>query len=137
MRVSPTRWRRKPAGIDVERNYVTVTLCIAYPTGTILPFRDCLSTISMIFITYNKSVFGLVPRLSTRHCLHLLCAVAPLLPGAGARRCRSISPAHTALSSKPAAHRCCCRSTGEMDGRSDARPFHRLCSAYYTRSVNN
>ena len=24
----PTRWRRKPAGIDMERNYVIVTLCI-------------------------------------------------------------------------------------------------------------
>ena len=23
----PTRWLRKPAGIDVERNYVTITLC--------------------------------------------------------------------------------------------------------------
>ena len=28
IRVLLTRWRRKPAGIDVERNYVTVTLCI-------------------------------------------------------------------------------------------------------------
>ena len=26
VRVLPTRWRRKPAGIDTERNYVTVTL---------------------------------------------------------------------------------------------------------------
>ena len=26
--VLPTRWRRKPADIDTERNYVTVTLCI-------------------------------------------------------------------------------------------------------------
>ena len=26
--VVPTRWRRKPAGIDTERNYVTVTLCL-------------------------------------------------------------------------------------------------------------
>ena len=26
--VLPTRWRRKPAGTDVDRNYVTVTLCI-------------------------------------------------------------------------------------------------------------
>ena len=29
MRVLPTKWRRKPAGIDIERNYVTVTLCIS------------------------------------------------------------------------------------------------------------
>ena len=28
LRVLPTRWRRKPAGIDMERNHVTVTLCI-------------------------------------------------------------------------------------------------------------
>ena len=30
MRVLPTRWRRKPTGIDIERNYVTVTLCIKF-----------------------------------------------------------------------------------------------------------
>ena len=28
IRVLPTKWRRKPAGIDVQRNYATVTLCI-------------------------------------------------------------------------------------------------------------
>ena len=28
IRVLPTGWRRKPAGIDMERNYVTVTICI-------------------------------------------------------------------------------------------------------------
>jgi len=28
MRVLPTKWRRKPAGTDMERNYVTVILCI-------------------------------------------------------------------------------------------------------------
>jgi len=28
MRVLPTKWRRKPAGIDMERNYVTVTQCL-------------------------------------------------------------------------------------------------------------
>jgi len=27
--VLPTRWRRKPAGIDTERNYFTVTLYMA------------------------------------------------------------------------------------------------------------
>jgi len=27
-RVLPTRWWRKPAGIDTERNYVTVALCV-------------------------------------------------------------------------------------------------------------
>ena len=32
MRVLPTKWRRKPAGIDMERNYVTVTLCMLRPT---------------------------------------------------------------------------------------------------------
>jgi len=37
-------------------------------------------------------------------------AAAPLLLGAGTRCCRSISPARGALSSKPAARRCCCRS---------------------------
>ena len=28
LRVLPTRWRRKPASIGMDRNYVTVTLCI-------------------------------------------------------------------------------------------------------------
>ena len=44
-------------------------------------------------------------------------AVAPLLLGAGSRRCQSITPARTALSSKPVARRCCCRSMEQTDGR--------------------
>ena len=55
----------------------------------------------------------------------------------GSRRCRSITPARTALSSKPAAHRCCGRMMGQTDGRTDARPFHRPRSAYYASSGNN
>jgi len=58
-------------------------------------------------------------------------ATTPLLLGAGAGRCRSISPVRMALSSKPTARRCCCRSTGQTDGRTDARPFHRPCAAYF------
>jgi len=34
MRVLPTKWRRNPAGVDMERNYVTVTLCIQYVKQT-------------------------------------------------------------------------------------------------------
>jgi len=34
----------------------------------------------------------------------------------GARCCRSISPAHRALSSKPVRRCCCCRSMGRTDG---------------------
>jgi len=61
-------------------------------------------------------------------------AAVPLLLGAGSRRCRSISPAHTALSSKLAAR----RSMGQTDRpASDARPFHRPFSAYYAGSANN
>ena len=37
----------------------------------------------------------------------------------GARRCRSISPARTALSSKLAARRCCGHMTGQTYGRRD------------------
>jgi len=44
-------------------------------------------------------------------------AAVPSLLGAGARRCRSISPARTALSSKPAGHLCWCRTMGQTDGR--------------------
>jgi len=39
-------------------------------------------------------------------------AVAPLLLGAGARRCRSIRPARGALSGKPAARRSGYRTMG-------------------------
>ena len=60
-----------------------------------------------------------------------------LLHGApAARRYRSISLARRALSSKPTARHCCCRWTGQTDGRTDAGPFHRLCCAYYLGSVN-
>ena len=41
-----------------------------------------------------------------------------------------------ALSSKPAGHRCCCRSTGQTDTRTDDRPLHRPCSAHYAGSAN-
>jgi len=79
-------------------------------------------------IANNKSLFSLVPRLSTRHCPHLpLSAVAYY---------RSISPARGALSSKPAARRCCCRSMGQTDGRTLDR-FIRPCSTYCAGSVNN
>ena len=40
---------------------------------------------------------------------------------AGACRRRSIFPARTALSSKPAARRGCGRMTGQTDGRTDGR----------------
>jgi len=40
-----------------------------------------------------------------------------------------------ALSSKPAARRCCCRSMGQTDGR-DTRPLHRRGSACYAGSVD-
>jgi len=62
---------------------------------------------------------------------------APLLLGARCRR--SMSPARTALNSKPAARRCCSRMirTGRWtDGRTDTRPLHRTFSAYYTGSAN-
>jgi len=43
-------------------------------------------------------------------------AVAPLLLGAGASRCGSISPARGAISSKPAARHSGCRTMGQTDG---------------------
>jgi len=61
---------------------------------------------------------------------------APLLLSAGPC-CLSISPARGTLSSKPAGGRCCCRSTGQTDGQTDARPFHKPCSGCYAGSVKN
>jgi len=60
----------------------------------------------------------------------------------GGRRCRSISPAGVALSSKPAAAACANDGTDRQtdrrtDGHTDALQFHRPCSAYCASSVNN
>ena len=77
----------------------------------------------------NKFVFSLVSRLLTRHYPHLLLSAGACY--------RSISRVRGSLSSKPAASRCCCRSMGHTDRWTDARLFHRPCSAYYAVSVNN
>ena len=92
--------------------------------------------------TCQKSVFSLV-RSAVNMTLSAFAAerraAAPLL--LGARRCRSIFPARTALSSKPAARRRCGRMMGradrQTDRQTDAQPLHRPCSAYYAGSVNN
>jgi len=60
----------------------------------------------------NKYVLSLLRRLLTWRYPH-----RPLHHGA--RSCRSICPTHRALSSKPAGRRCCCRSMGQTDGRTD------------------
>jgi len=52
-------------------------------------------------------------------------------------RCRSISPARTALSSKPAARFCCDRMMGQADGQTDGRTPDRYLdpAAHATRAV--
>ena len=87
-------------------------------------------------------MFSILRHLSTKHCSCLLLSAVLRPRGAatlplGGRRCRSISTAGTALSSKPAARHGCGRMMGQTDRRTDARPFHRSCSAYYARSINN
>ena len=45
LRVLPTTWRRKPAGIDMERNYASITLCIGLLTFEFLSqkcFREAI-----------------------------------------------------------------------------------------------
>jgi len=59
------------------------------------------------------------------------------LPQHCAHSCRSISPVCTALSSKPAGRRCCCRPTGQTDRRTDARALHRPIQRQQVRQVNN
>jgi len=61
-------------------------------------------------------VFSLLRRLSTLYDA-AGCDAAPLL--LHARNNQSISPAHRALGSKPAARRYYCRSMGQTDGRTD------------------
>jgi len=82
---------------------------------------------------YYKSVISLVPRLSNMTLPAFAAerrAAAPLLlsapvagiRGAAARSCRSISPARTALSSKPAARRGCgARRVRQKDRRTPYR----------------
>ena len=70
----------------------------------------------------NKSVLSLVTQLSTWCYPHLLLACTWHW-----RR---------ALSSKPAARHCCCRSMANRDRRTDSRSLHRPCSAYYASSVS-
>jgi len=54
------------------------------------------------------------------------CCTAPLqlLRGAGTPGFRSKSREHRALSSRPAAHICCCRSMGQTDGRTPDLYLH-------------
>jgi len=62
-------------------------------------------------------------------------AAAPLPLSAGACY-RSISPVLTALDQQTRRTPVLLSIDG-TDGRTDARPFHRPCSAYYAGSVNN
>jgi len=59
----------------------------------------------------------------------------------GARSYLSMSPASMELSSKPAGSRCCCRSTGQTDGRTldrytDPAP-HALRAASITATIQD
>ena len=107
LRVLPTRWRRKPVGIDMERNYVTVTLCI----------------INIITWTTLKKVCVQLPTSADNVTL-----LALLLNG---RRCPSTSPARRAHSSKPAARCCSGQQMGQTDGRTD-KPCRRLYINLYS-----
>ena len=110
-------------------HYITMILLLQL-TSDYDKKKQLLHYIIGVHFNTNNSVISVVRRLSTWHCPHLL-----LSAGAGSRQ--SVSPVHTALSSKPATCRCCCRSMGQTDGQTDARPFHRPCSAYYAGTVNN
>jgi len=91
----------------------------------IFVFSGCLDESIVLLVSL---VFSLCRRLSINVTLPAVAAerraAAPLLRsapiqlvrGAGARSCRSIFPAHRALSSKPASHRCC---WGQTDKRTD------------------
>jgi len=50
--------------------------------------------------------------------------------------CRLISPAHRALSSKPAGCLCCSRPMGQTDGQTDTRPLHTMWAASITRALS-
>jgi len=84
--------------------------------------KNCTEQITRHFLVFKMIQTTLCSALSTWHCPHLLpCAVlrpsaaAPLL--LGVRRGQLVSPARPALSSKPAARRCCGRMMEQTDRR--------------------
>ena len=46
----PTRWRQKSTGIDMEQNYVTVTLCIYEYEQTSFKLKLNIHTLNMCHI---------------------------------------------------------------------------------------
>ena len=53
-------------------------------------------------------------------------------PARGAGSCQSTSAARAQAATSGG-----CRSMGQTDGRTDTRPLHRLCTAYYAGRVND
>jgi len=93
----------------------------------------------------NKSAFSFIRQLSTLHSpqlqLSAICCWASA-PAAQRTCCKRAVQQSIDISCPPGAQRqtrCTPlgRSTGQIEGRTDARPFHRPCSAYYAGSVNN
>jgi len=63
-------------------------------------------------------------------------AAAPLMLAARSRRYRSLSPAGSALSSKPAATVCGRRMMGQKpDRQTDVLPFHGPCSTFHNNTT--
>ena len=72
----------------------------------------------------NQSMLTVVPRLSTRRYPHLLLS-------AGACSYQSISPAPAEGAQQQTSCTPLLLSIGGLDIRTDTRPLHRPCSAYY------
>jgi len=86
----------------------------------------CIEIVANAVEIQNKSLSSLVRWRSVWCYLHFLLS-------AGTCSWWSISPAHRVLSSKPSG---CCRSMGQADGQTDARPFHIPCSVYCAGSIS-
>ena len=107
----------------------------------------CLYMCIMFFFVWAASYDGLMHPLAacqynSWHVLSMLCTWHINSLSLLWRRCwrapccRSISPAGTALSSKPAAA-ADGRTDKQTNGWTDARQFHRPCFAYYASSITN
>ena len=72
-------------------------------------------------------------KLTKQVCVELytlaLNVTLPAFAAERRRHYRTISPAHEALSSKPAGSRCCCRSMGQTGRQKDNQALHRPCYA--------
>ena len=129
---------KKSTGMDMEQNYVTVTVCTvsSLPSDIILSLSLSATAVTHTYaMEANLCSASYVSRQS-RDTARLCCCGA-VAAGRRSWSNRSISPAYRAHSSKPAA-RCCSVDSWyrQTDRRTDTSPLHRPCCIHTMRAVS-